>query len=59
MAFSRRLSYNDLEYSDSTMFTLSEGYFKIQLFINWREGMDLTFRVFSEVWDVVDEVGST
>ena len=49
------VSYNDLEYSDSTMFTLSEGYFKIQLFINWREGMDLTFRVFSEVWGVVDE----
>ena len=48
------VSYNDLTYSGYTMFTLSEGYFKIELFIDWREGMDLTFRVFSEVWGVVD-----
>ena len=48
------VSYNNLVFSDNVMFTLSEGYFKIELYIDWQDGMDLTFRVFSEIWGVVE-----
>ena len=49
------VSYNNLLYSDYTTFTLSGGYFKVEMYINWEEGMDLTYRIFSEVWGIVDE----
>ena len=47
------VSSNSMIYSDYTTFTLSGGYFKIELYLNWQEGMDLTYRIFSEVWGIV------
>ena len=49
------VSYNNLAYSNYATFTLSGGYFKIELYLNWEEGMDTTFRIFSEVWGIVDD----
>ncbi|KAI6651736.1 hypothetical protein LOD99_4984 [Oopsacas minuta] len=48
------VSYNTLVFNNYAIFTLSEGYFKIELYIDWKEGMDLTYRVFSEIWGIVD-----
>ena len=48
------VSSNILSYKEFNTFTLDNEYFRVELHLTWNKGMDSTYRIFSEVWAIVN-----